>query len=148
MVNAGTQHNVIPDRCTFVVDIRSNECYTTRNFSTRYGNTSPVKPKRVLSAWVLRMFLPNTAGKKAVAMGRTPFGSPTLSDQALMSFPSMKIGPGKAAAPILRMSLSSSKRLKRLLHFIGPAGRSNNIKLICSARVRDSASPFSRRSWK
>ena len=30
MVNAGTQHNVIPDRCTFVVDIRSNECYTNQ----------------------------------------------------------------------------------------------------------------------
>ena len=30
MANAGTQHNVIPDRCTFVVDIRSNECYTNQ----------------------------------------------------------------------------------------------------------------------
>ena len=65
MVNAGTQHNVIPDRCTFAVDIRSNECYTNRELFDE--------------------------------MGRTPFGSPTLSDQALMSFPSMKMGPGKSS---------------------------------------------------
>ena len=35
--------------------------------------------------------------KKAIALGRVPFGSPTLSDQALMSFPSMKMGPGKSS---------------------------------------------------
>lgn len=98
MVNAGTQHNVIPDRCTFVVDIRSNECYTNQELfdeirkhiacdakarSFRLGS-SHVSPEHPLV-------------KKAVAMGRTPFGSPTLSDQALMSFPSMKIGPGKSS---------------------------------------------------
>ncbi len=42
MVNAGTQHNVIPDRCTFVVDIRSNECYTNHNFD-EIRNILPVK---------------------------------------------------------------------------------------------------------
>ena len=35
--------------------------------------------------------------QKAIAMKRTPFGSPTLSDQALMPFPSLKMGPGKSA---------------------------------------------------
>ena len=35
--------------------------------------------------------------RRAVALGRTPFGSPTLSDQALMPFPSMKMGPGKSS---------------------------------------------------
>ena len=60
MVNAGTQHNVIPDRCTFVVDIRSNGMLHQPGTFRRDTETSPVKPKRVLSAWVLRMFLPNT----------------------------------------------------------------------------------------
>ena len=98
VVNAGTQHNVIPDRCTFVVDIRSNECYTNRELydeicrhircqaqarSFRLGS-SHVKPEHPLV-------------RRAVALGRTPFGSPTLSDQALMPFPSMKMGPGKSA---------------------------------------------------
>lgn len=49
MVNAGTQHNVIPDRCTFVVDIRSNECYSNQELSTKYRNISVVKPKPALS---------------------------------------------------------------------------------------------------
>ena len=98
MVNAGTQHNVIPDRCTFVVDIRSNECYTNQELfeeikrhirceatprSFRLGS-SHVSPQHPLV-------------QKAVGMGRTPFGSPTLSDQALMPFPSMKMGPGKSS---------------------------------------------------
>lgn len=98
MVNAGTQHNVIPDRCTFVVDIRSNECYTNQELfeeirkhirceakarSFRLGS-SHVSPQHPLV-------------QKAVSMGRTPFGSPTLSDQALLSCPSLKMGPGKSS---------------------------------------------------
>lgn len=98
MINAGTQHNVIPDRCTFVVDIRSNECYTNQELfegirqhirceakarSFRLGS-SHVSPRHPLV-------------QKAVGMGRTPFGSPTLSDQALMPFPSLKMGPGKSS---------------------------------------------------
>lgn len=98
MVSAGTQHNVVPDRCTFVVDIRSNECYTNEELfeeikqhircqaqarSFRLGS-SHVPPGHPLV-------------RRAVALGRTPFGSPTLSDQALMPFPSMKMGPGKSA---------------------------------------------------
>ena len=31
VINAGTQHNVIPDKCTFVVDIRSNELYSNED---------------------------------------------------------------------------------------------------------------------
>ena len=35
--------------------------------------------------------------KKCVAMGMKPFGSPTLSDQALMHFTSFKLGPGESS---------------------------------------------------
>jgi acetylornithine deacetylase len=96
-INAGTQHNVVPDRCTMVVDIRSNECYSNeeiykevcahlksevkaRSFRLNSSHLSPDHP----------------LVKRAVKLGRVPFGSPTLSDQALMKFPSVKMGPGKS----------------------------------------------------
>ena len=98
MVNAGTQHNVIPDRCTFAVDIRSNECYTNRELfneiQKHIGCEAKARSFRLSSSHVSPE---HPLVKKAVAMGRTPFGSPTLSDQALMSFPSMKMGPGKSS---------------------------------------------------
>lgn len=97
-VNAGTQHNVIPDLCNFVVDIRSNECYTNEELFTEICSHIQGEAKA-------RSFRLNSshieAGhpfvKRAIALGRIPFGSPTLSDQALMKFPSVKIGPGKSS---------------------------------------------------
>ena len=98
MINAGTQHNVIPDECRFTIDVRTNELYTNpealallqagmkselRARSTRLGS-SRLDPAHPLAA-------------RCRAMGMVPFGSPTLSDQALMPFPSMKLGPGDSA---------------------------------------------------
>ncbi len=98
MVNAGTQHNVIPDRCTFVVDIRSNECYSNQELFDEIKKhiTCEAAPRsfRLSSSHVAPE---HPVVQKAIAMGRTPFGSPTLSDQALMPFPSLKMGPGKSA---------------------------------------------------
>lgn len=98
MVNAGTQHNVVPDKCTFVVDIRSNECYTNEelfNEIKKHIHSTPVARSFRLSSSHAPMDHPLVT--RAVSMGRKPFGSPTLSDQALMRFPSMKMGPGKSA---------------------------------------------------
>lgn len=98
MIQAGTQHNVVPDRCEFTVDVRTNEFYRNellfeeikknvrcevkaRSFRLNSSRTAPEHP------FVQRCLL----------MGMTPFGSPTLSDQALMPFPSVKIGPGQSA---------------------------------------------------
>ena len=98
MVNAGTQHNVIPDRCTFVVDIRSNECYTNQELFDEIRKHIACEAKaRSFRLGSSHVSPEHPQVNKAVAMGRTPFGSPTLSDQALMSFPSMKIGPGKSS---------------------------------------------------
>lgn len=95
MIEAGTQHNVVPDACRFVVDVRSNDCYGNEELlglirqavkcevkerSTRL-NSSHISPDHPLV-------------QKAIRLRRTPFGSPTLSDQALMPFPSFKMGPG------------------------------------------------------
>ena len=35
--------------------------------------------------------------RRCIERGMTPFGSPTLSDQALMPWPSLKLGPGDSA---------------------------------------------------
>ena len=97
-INAGTQHNVIPDRCSFVVDIRSNELYSNEDIYNmiRKNVKSDVKARsfRLNSS---RISEDHPIVQRAVKMGRNPFGSPTLSDQALMPFPSVKMGPGKSS---------------------------------------------------
>lgn len=97
-INAGTQHNVIPDRCTFVVDIRSNECYTNQElFDEIQQQISCEAQARSFRLGSSRIEETHPVVKRAIALGRIPFGSPTLSDQALMPFPSLKIGPGKSS---------------------------------------------------
>lgn len=97
-INAGTQHNVIPDTCTFVVDIRSNECYSNEELFDEIEKNIQCEAKaRSFRLNSSRIGLDHPFVKRAVALGRTPFGSPTLSDQALMKFPSVKIGPGQSS---------------------------------------------------
>ncbi len=98
VINAGTQHNVIPDKCSFVVDIRSNELYSNEELFAEIKKHFPVTPKRVHTASTLSQIdEKHPFVQKTVKLGRVPFGSPTLSDQALMSFPSVKIGPGRSS---------------------------------------------------
>ena len=98
VVNAGTQHNVIPDKCTMLVDIRTNEFYDNEEVFEfiRQHLKSEVKAHsfRLKSS---RIDPEHPLIKKCVAMGMKPFGSPTLSDQALMNFPSFKLGPGESS---------------------------------------------------
>ena len=98
VVNAGTQHNVIPDKCTMLVDIRTNEFYDNEEVFEfiRQHLKSEVKAHsfRLKSS---RIDPEHPLIKKCVAMGMQPFGSPTLSDQALMHFPSFKLGPGESS---------------------------------------------------
>lgn len=98
MIQAGTQHNVIPDRCTFVVDVRSNECYTNKEIFEEIERHIYCEAKaRSFRLGSSHAPAEHPLVKRAVALGRVPFGSPTLSDQALMPFPSLKMGPGKSA---------------------------------------------------
>jgi acetylornithine deacetylase len=95
VITAGKQHNVVPDVCHYTIDCRVNECYSLEEVleilrglvqaeltprSTRLQSSKIPDGHPVLAA--------------AAALGMPTFGSPTLSDQALMSFPSVKIGPG------------------------------------------------------
>lgn len=95
IVNSGTQHNVIPDTCTFTVDVRSNECYTNQElYNEICKNVKSQVKARSFRLGSSRIATDHPLVAKAVELGRTPFGSPTLSDQALMPWPSMKMGPG------------------------------------------------------
>lgn len=97
-INAGTQHNVIPDRCSFVVDIRSNELYTNEElFSLISQHVSSEVTARSFRLNSSHIDASHPVVRRAVELGRTSYGSPTLSDQALMPFPSVKIGPGKSS---------------------------------------------------
>lgn len=98
MVSAGTQHNVIPDECEFTVDIRTTDAYTNEEIVETLSGLvgSQVRPRNMK-----RRASSIAADHPLVAAGRSlgleTFGSPTLSDQALLSCPSVKIGPGESA---------------------------------------------------
>lgn len=98
MLNAGTQHNVVPDECHAVIDVRTNELYTNEEAFSLISElvSSEVKARSFrLSSSHINPDHPLI--RKCIDMGKTPFGSPTLSDQALMPFPSFKMGPGDSA---------------------------------------------------
>lgn len=98
MINCGTQANVIPDRCSFVVDVRTTDAYTNRETVDIIQSVvkSEVTPRSTrLSASAIDDNHPLV--KAAVAVGARKYVSPTMSDMALMPFPSLKIGPGESS---------------------------------------------------
>lgn len=97
-INAGTQHNVVPDQCSFVVDVRSNEMYSNQELLeiiTQKVNCTVTARSTRLSSTATPLDHPVV--KQGKILGRKLFGSPTLSDQALLPFPSVKIGPGDSS---------------------------------------------------
>jgi acetylornithine deacetylase len=95
MIKAGTQHNVIPDKCNFTVDIRTIDSYTheeilaviKENTNSSYGNPSlSLSPSSIPSEHPLV--------RTAQSLGIKTFGSPTLSDQTFIPAASVKMGPG------------------------------------------------------
>ena len=98
IINAGTQHNVIPDTCTFTIDVRSNECYTNEEiFAVLQANMQSELHARSFRLSSSCISEEHPLVKRCKALGMKPFGSPTLSDQALMRFPSLKLGPGESS---------------------------------------------------
>lgn len=98
IIQAGTQHNVVPDRCTFTVDVRSNECYQNTELldEIRQNVQADVCPRstRLNSSSIS---IDHPLIRRIIALGGRPYGSPTLSDQALMPWSSLKMGPGDSA---------------------------------------------------
>ena len=98
IINAGIIHNMIPDVCKFTVDIRINELYT-------HDEILEVIKENIGAEMVPRSMRLKSSGiavshpiiQSGISLGRTIYGSPTTSDKALMSCPSLKMGPGDSA---------------------------------------------------
>ena len=95
-INAGKQHNVVPSQCDLVVDIRVNDCYNNSEILeiVRKQVSAEVNPR---SMHLNASSIPVTHGlvQAGIALGRTTYGSPTLSDQSVLSCQSLKLGPGE-----------------------------------------------------
>lgn len=95
MISSGTQHNVVPDQCNWVADIRTNEHYSNEAVFEVIQQSM----KGEVKARSFRLNPSFISGehpvvKRGTDMGLKSYGSMTLSDQSLMSFPTLKIGPG------------------------------------------------------
>ncbi len=97
-INSGYQHNIIPDKCTYCVDIRLNEHYTHKDILETISKyvMAEIKPR---SLRYKPSFTPvdNFFVKKGIELGLKTFGSPTCSDRIHMNFPAIKIGPGDSS---------------------------------------------------
>ncbi len=98
-IEGGRQHNVVPDTCKFVVDVRTTDAYsneeTVRLIADAIDSEATPRSTRIRAS-VIDTAHPLVAA--SVALGGEPFVSPTTSDMALMhSFPTLKIGPGQSA---------------------------------------------------
>lgn len=98
VINAGTQHNVVPDECRFIIDVRTNELYTNQEvFDIISSHVKSEVKARSFRLGSSSIPLTHPLVTRCIEMGMKPFGSPTLSDQALMHFPSFKLGPGQSS---------------------------------------------------
>ena len=99
MLNSGTQHNVVPDECHFVIDVRTNEFYQNEylfHFLQKHMKKCELTARSFrLSSSHIPVGHPLV--QRCIKMGMSPYGSPTLSDQALMPFRSFKLGPGESS---------------------------------------------------
>ncbi|MDM1048577.1 M20 family metallo-hydrolase [Sphingobacterium hotanense] len=98
MIDAGSQHNVVPVLCKYVVDVRSTDVYTNQEILDIIK--SHVKSEVIARSTRLN---PSTIAvdhpivQSGIKLGKEIYGSPTMSDQALLPIPSIKVGPGDSA---------------------------------------------------
>ncbi|MCF6348230.1 MAG: M20 family metallo-hydrolase [Flavobacteriaceae bacterium] len=94
-VNAGSQHNVIPAVCHFVVDIRVTDAYSNQEVLDIVKENVDIEVKeRSLRLNSSSIPITHDIVKAGITLGRSTYGSPTLSDQSVLTCPSLKLGPG------------------------------------------------------
>ena len=95
-IAAGKQHNVVPAECHLVVDIRVNDCYNnTEILDTVKANVNADVSPRSMHLNASSIPVSHGLVQAGIALGKTTYGSPTLSDQSVLSCKSLKIGPGE-----------------------------------------------------
>ncbi|WP_242082573.1 M20 family metallo-hydrolase [Aestuariivivens sediminis] len=95
-IKAGKQHNAVPADLELVIDVRVNDAYTNAEIAEILQNEAPCDSITPRSLRLNSSSIPvdHDLVKAGIAMGRSTYGSPTLSDQAVLSCPSLKLGPG------------------------------------------------------
>jgi acetylornithine deacetylase len=95
IISAGSQHNVVPANCTFTVDVRVTDSYTNEEVVEiiKQNVSAEVKPRSVRLK-PSKIDKDHPIVQSGIALGKTTYGSPTTSDQALLAIPSLKCGPG------------------------------------------------------
>ncbi|WP_339625229.1 M20 family metallo-hydrolase [uncultured Maribacter sp.] len=94
-ISAGSQHNVVPAQVDMVVDVRVNDAYSNKEIADLLKKDAPCELKeRSLRLNSSKIDKDHPLVKSGIALGRTTYGSPTLSDQAALSCQSLKLGPG------------------------------------------------------
>jgi acetylornithine deacetylase len=98
VINAGSQHNVVPDSCIFTIDVRLNGKYSNKEaLGIIQSNISSIASARSLRLNSSEIELNHPVVKRGIEMGISYYGSPTMSDQVFMPFPTLKMGPGDSA---------------------------------------------------
>ena len=94
-INAGKQHNVVPAQVDLVVDVRVNDAYSNKEIADLLKKDAPCELKeRSLRLNSSKIDKDHPLVQSGIALGRTTYGSPTLSDQAALNCQSLKLGPG------------------------------------------------------
>ncbi len=94
-INGGSQHNVVPAQVDLVIDVRVNDKYTNKEIADILMKEAPCELKaRSLRLNSSAIDKNHALVQSGIALGRSTYGSPTLSDQAALSCPSLKLGPG------------------------------------------------------
>lgn len=98
IINAGSQHNVVPASCTFTVDVRVTDAYRNEEVLEiiRQHVGCEVTP-RSIRLKPSKIDRDHPIVQAGIALGRSTYGSPTTSDQSLLDIPSLKVGPGDSA---------------------------------------------------
>ncbi|KXH81240.1 M20 family metallo-hydrolase [Chryseobacterium kwangjuense] len=94
-IHAGVQHNVVPEACTFTLDVRVTDEYSNKEafeiIQSQMKSTLNARSFRLNSS---KIEMDHPFVQAGLEAGRTTYGSPTSSDQAIIPCTSVKIGPG------------------------------------------------------
>ena len=95
-INAGKQHNAVPAEVDLVIDVRVNDKYSNQEIADILEKESPCSEIKARSLRLNSSSIPinHPLVKAGIELGRETYGSPTLSDQSVLSCPSLKLGPG------------------------------------------------------